>query len=70
TAIYHLIPLPPLAFSNLISVWLPERFRYLFGLAGPFIIVALFLIERITHYGFISSHLNPLVVWMVKFTVG
>ena len=70
TAVYHLIPLPPLAASTLISGWLPDRFKNLFRLAGPFIIVAIFLMERITNQGIISPYLNPLVWWMMKFITG
>lgn len=70
TAVYHLIPLPPLAASTLISGWLPDRFKDLFRLAGPFIIVAIFLMERITNQGIISPYLNPLVWWMMKFITG
>ena len=70
TAVYHLIPLPPLAASTLISVWLPDRFKNLFRLAGPFIIVAIFLMERVTNQGIISPYLNPLVWRMMKFITG
>ncbi len=70
TAVYNLLPLPPLAFGSLVTVWLPDRFKELLRQAGPFIIVAIFLIERITNTGIISPYLNPLVWTVVKFIRG
>jgi Zn-dependent protease len=64
TAIYNLIPIPPLAASSLITVWIPEEWRLLRKIlffAGPFVIVGIFLYERITGVGLISPYLNPLV---------
>lgn len=70
TAVYNLLPIPPLAFGSLITVWLPNRFQELFRQAGPFIIVAIFLMERVTNQGIISPYLNPLVWWVVKLITG
>lgn len=70
TAIYNFIPLPPLAAGSIIYVLVPkdfEKIRKLFLITGPFIIIALFLIERITHKGIISPYLNPLVVAIFNF---
>lgn len=63
TAVYHLIPIPPLAASSLITVLLPQEslLRRILFFSGPYLIVAIFLVERITGVGLISPYLNPLV---------
>ena len=73
TAIYNLIPLPPLAAYSLISIWLPSEsqgIKKILQVSGPFIIVAIFLIERITGVGIISPYLNPLVREIVRLIAG
>ncbi len=73
TAIYHLIPLPPMAAYSLISIWIPpeaQGLKRILRLSGPFLIVAFFLIERITGVGIISPYLNPLVREMVRLIAG
>ncbi len=70
TAVYNLLPIPPLAFGSLITVWLPDPFKQLFRQVGPYFIVTIFLVERITNQGIISPYLNPLIWWMVKFITG
>lgn len=71
TAVYHLIPIPPLAASSLITVWIPEEslLRKVFFSAGPFVIVGIFLYERITGAGLLSPYLDPLVRQVVGFFV-
>ncbi|MCL4501544.1 MAG: site-2 protease family protein [Deltaproteobacteria bacterium] len=62
TAIYNLIPLPPLAAGVLLQEILPAAtLRQLFRQAGPFLILALALLERLTPGGIIGPYLNPLV---------
>ena len=63
TAVYSLIPIPPLAASSLITVWIPQDsfLRKFLFFVGPFLIVAIFLFERVTGQGIISPYLNPLV---------
>jgi Zn-dependent protease len=64
TAVYNLIPLPPLAMGFLVSGCIPPdqvRTRSLLLQAGPFLIIALALLDRITNQGIISPFLNPLV---------
>jgi len=64
TAIYNLIPLPPLAMGSLVGELIPPdapRTRSLFLQAGPFLIVALALVERITHQGIFSPYIDPLI---------
>jgi Zn-dependent protease len=72
-AIYNLIPLPPLAAYYFISVWLPpesQGLKNILQISGPFIIVAIFLIERITGVGIISPYVNPLVKEVVRLIAG
>ncbi len=64
TAIYNLIPLPPLAMGCLLAECIPPdqvRTRSLFLQAGPFLIVALVLLERLTHQGIISPYFDPMI---------
>ena len=64
TAIYNLIPLPPLSMGSLVCELIPEdavRTRSLFLQAGPFLIVALVLWERITEQGVFSPYVDPLI---------
>jgi Zn-dependent protease len=73
TAIYNLIPLPPLAAYSLISIWIPPEsrgLRRILRLGGPFLIVAIFLFERVTGVGIISPYLNPLVREVVRLVAG
>jgi hypothetical protein len=66
TAVYHLlIPLPPLAASTLITVWIPQKSplaKQVLYYSGSFLLVAIFLIERTTGEGIISPYLNPLIL--------
>jgi len=69
TAVYSLIPIPPLAASSLITVWIPEEspLRKVLFFAGPFVIVGIFLYERVTGVGLLSPYLDPLVRQVVSF---
>ncbi|MCL4501992.1 MAG: site-2 protease family protein [Deltaproteobacteria bacterium] len=61
TAIYNLIPLPPLAAGVLVQEILPvATLRQLFRQAGPLLILALALLERLYPGGIIGLYLNPL----------
>jgi Zn-dependent protease len=69
TAVYSLIPIPPLAASSLITVLIPEEspLRKVLFFAGPFVIVGIFLYERVTGVGLLSPYLDPLVRQVVSF---
>jgi Zn-dependent protease len=72
-ALYNLIPLPPLAAGSLVYVLIPpsyQRLKWLFLQTGPFIILALLLVERITHQGILSPYINPLIVAVFNFIKG
>ncbi len=73
TAVYNLIPLPPLAAGSLITVWLPWRSplaKRIVYYCGSSLVVALFLVERATGRGLLSPYLNPLVWKILGFMVG
>ncbi|MDI6855002.1 MAG: hypothetical protein QME75_15520 [Deltaproteobacteria bacterium] len=73
TAVYHLLPIPPLTVGAVLVAWLPRRFDFfkkVFNWTGPFLIVAVFLWERLTGTGIISPYVNPLILMVVKFIRG
>ena len=64
TAIYNLIPVPPMAMGYLVSELMPqmeERTRTLFFLVGPYLVLALALLERITHQAIFSPYFDPII---------
>jgi Zn-dependent protease len=64
TAIYNLLPLPPLAAGHLVAELIPpsqSQVRSYFLQAGPFLIVALALLDRISPYGMVSPYFNPII---------
>jgi Zn-dependent protease len=64
TAVYNLVPLPPLAMGTLVCELIPPdalRTRSIFLQAGPFLVIALVLCERLTHQGIFSPYLDPLI---------
>ncbi len=73
TAIYNLIPLPPLAAGFLVQELIPLNYsmvRLIFTQAGPFLILALALTERITGHGIFSPYLTPMIVAVFDFIQG
>ena len=72
-AVYNLLPIPPLFAGTLLTVLIPEQYqkiKSLFTQIGPFLIVALTLIERITHKEIFSQDLNPIIIKVFNFIVG
>ncbi len=64
TAVYSLIPLPPLAAGSLVYELLPDsqaRVKSLLLQAGPFVIIALALLERIRGQGIFSPYFDPMI---------
>ena len=64
TAIYNLIPIPPLAMGSLVCELIPQdavRTRSLLLQIGPFLILALVLLERLTNQGILSPYVDPLI---------
>jgi Zn-dependent protease len=73
TALYNLIPIPPLALGSVLGELLPHdegRAKAILTLAGPYLIVALALLERITHQGIISPYIDPLIQTVYGFFKG
>ncbi len=70
TAIYGLLPLPPMAMGAVVSELIPSgavRAKSVFLQAGPFLILALVLWERFTHQGIISPYFDPLIKTVYAF---
>jgi hypothetical protein len=73
TAVYHLIPLPPLAAGTLITVWIPQPtplVKRILYYTGSALLLTIFLIERATGLGLLSPYLNPLVWRLAEYMVG
>jgi Zn-dependent protease len=73
TAIYNLIILPPMAAGVLVQELIPARWanaRYWFMQVGPFLILALALLDRLSAQGIIIPYLNPLVMGVFDFIRG
>jgi len=59
---YHILPIPPFAGSRIIYLALPgERAWRLFSKAGPFIILALVLLDRFSGTPFLRELMDPIV---------
>ena len=64
TAIFNLIPVPPMAMGYLILELIPqmdERFRTLALQIGPFVVLALALLERVSHHAIFSPYFDPII---------
>jgi Zn-dependent protease len=64
TAIFNLIPIPPMAMGYLVLELMPqvdERIRALAAQAGPFLVLALAFVERVTHHGIFSPYFDPFI---------
>lgn len=73
TAIYNLIPVPPMAMGYLVSELMPqmeERTRTLFFLVGPYLVLALALLERITHQAIFSPYFDPIIKSIYTYIAG
>lgn len=65
TAVYSLIPLPPLAAGSLVHELLPDSqagVKSVFLQAGPFVIIALALLERLRDQGLFSPYFDPIIL--------
>jgi len=64
TAIYNLIPVPPMAMGYLVSELMPqmeERTRTLLFRVGPYLVLALALLERVSHQSIFSPYFDPII---------
>jgi Zn-dependent protease len=73
TAIYNLIPLPPLAMGQLVGELLPpsqDNLKSLLLRVGPYLILALALLERITHQAIFSPYFDPIIRTIYSYIKG
>ena len=73
TAIYNLIPIPPLAMGHLVCELLSpsqDRLKSLLLLTGPYLILALALLERITHHAIFSPYFDPIIKSIYTYIAG
>jgi Zn-dependent protease len=73
TAIYNLIPVPPMAMGYLVCELMPqmeERTRTLLFLVGPYLVLALALAERLTHQAIFSPYFDPIIRTIYTYIVG
>lgn len=73
TAVYNLILLPPLAGGVLVQELIPPRLatlKKIFGQVGPFLILALALLERLRPEGLIGPYLNPVIMTVFNYIRG
>jgi Zn-dependent protease len=71
-AVYNILPVPPFAGGSLISALLPEqteRFRRLYEQGGPYLLLALLLLDRIADGQIISARLGPYVRQLFVFMI-
>ena len=64
TAVFNLIPIPPLALGFVISELFPDdadRTKAILVQIGPFVILALALLDRLTHQGVLTPYFDPLI---------
>lgn len=67
---YHLLPIPPLATSRLLYLFVPlshERVWRLFSKAGPFIILAMVLFDRFSGVPFLREAMAPVIDGISRF---
>jgi len=73
TAIFNLIPIPPMAMGYLVLELIPqmdERFRTLALQIGPFVVLALALLERVRHHTIFSPYFDPIIRAIYGYIVG
>jgi Zn-dependent protease len=73
TAIYNLIPVPPMAMGYLVSELMPqmeERTRTLLFVVGPYLVLALALAERLTHQAIFSPYFDPIIRTIYTYIAG
>jgi Zn-dependent protease len=73
TAVYNLIPVPPMAMGYLVSELMPqmeERTRTLLFQVGPYLVLALALAERLTHQAIFSPYFNPIIRVIYTYIAG
>ncbi len=69
-AVYNLLPLPPLAMGAALTLAVPRQAAWLVERAGPFALLGLALLDRLSPSGLISPYLNPLVWRVCRYILG
>lgn len=72
-AVYHILPIPPLAGSSIIPALFShqdKRFQRFYHQAGSFLLVGVFLTERISNWKILSGFLDPVVRALFTFFKG
>ncbi len=72
-AVYHLIPIPPLALGNIWVALLPPsqaQLKVWLQRLGPYALLALLFYDRIYQVGIFSRHLDPIVRAVYNFITG
>ncbi|MFO7971035.1 MAG: hypothetical protein R6U40_04715 [Desulfobacterales bacterium] len=65
---YHVLPIPPLAGSRLIYLVVPEeRIWTVFSRMGPYVILALVLVDRFVGVPFLTEAMEPVVDGIARF---
>jgi Zn-dependent protease len=73
TAIYNLIPVPPMAMGFVVCELLPpsqDNLKSMFLLVGPYLVIALALAERLTHQAIFSPYFDPIIRAIYTYIVG
>jgi Zn-dependent protease len=73
TAIYNLIPVPPMAMGYLIAELIPqmeEGTRTRLFQAGPYLVLALALAERLTHQAICGPYFDPIIRVIYDYIAG
>ena len=73
TAVFNLIPVPPMAMGYLVSELMPqmeERTRTLLFQVGPYLVLALALADRLTHQAILSPYFDPIIRAIYIYIVG
>lgn len=69
-AVYNLLPLPPLAAGEVLVRLLPPQAAWLMSRLGPFALLGLALMDRLTPGGLLSPYLHPLVHSVYRYILG
>ncbi|MBW1982565.1 MAG: hypothetical protein JRJ12_15245 [Deltaproteobacteria bacterium] len=65
---YHIVPIPPLTGSRLIYLLLPsEKAWRVYTRTGPFLILALVLLDRFAGFGLLRQLVSPIVAGLGRF---
>lgn len=69
-AVYNVLPLPPLAAGEVLVRLLPPTAAGVLSRLGPFALLGVALLDRLTPGGVLSPHLHPLVHSLYRYILG